>query len=154
MVPVAAGPFVMGTDLERADAQDKPQHKVTLAAFYLDKYLVSNAQYARFAAATNRRPPLNWKDGRIPQGELMNPVTMVTWDDAAAYAEWGGQRARDRDPRARGAIGATGLSFAARPRCGGQSAQAKHRSSPIFPHQPGCRPGDRQTRSEEHTSEI
>ena len=92
MVPVAAGPFVMGTDSERADPQDKPQHKVTLPAFYLDKYLVTNAQYARFVAATHRRPPLNWKDGRIPQGELMNPVTMVTWNDAAAYAEWVGKR--------------------------------------------------------------
>ena len=92
MVPVAAGPFVMGTDSERADPQDKPQHKVTLPAYYLDKYLVTNAQYARFVAATHRRPPLNWKDGRIPQGELMNPVTMVTWNDAAAYAEWVGKR--------------------------------------------------------------
>ena len=92
MVPVAAGPFLMGTDSERADPQDKPRHKVTLPAFYLDKYLVTNAQYARFVAATHRRPPLNWKDGRIPQGELMNPVTMVTWNDAAAYAEWVGKR--------------------------------------------------------------
>ena len=92
MVPVPAGSFVMGTDLERADSQDKPQHKVTLPAFYLDKYLVTNAQYARFVAATNRRPPINWKDGRIPQGEAMNPVTMVTWNDAADYAAWVGKR--------------------------------------------------------------
>jgi len=92
MMLIPAGPFLMGTNLERADAQDKPQHKVTLPAFYLDKYLVTNAQYARFVAATKRRPPINWKDGRIPQGELMNPVTMVTWDDAAAYAAWAGKR--------------------------------------------------------------
>ncbi|MGC1387474.1 MAG: formylglycine-generating enzyme family protein [Steroidobacteraceae bacterium] len=92
MVPIPAGAFVMGTDLERADPQDKPQHKVTLRTFYLDKYLVTNAQYARFVAATHRRPPINWKDGRIPQGELMNPVAMVTWNDAAAYAEWMGKR--------------------------------------------------------------
>ncbi len=92
MVHIPAGTFVMGTDLERADPQDKPQHKVTLPAFYLDKYLVTNAQYARFVAATQRRPPINWKDGRIPQGELMNPVTMVTWKDAADYAAWAGKR--------------------------------------------------------------
>jgi len=92
MVPIPAGAFVMGTDVERADVQDKPQHKVTLPAFYLDKYLVTNAQYARFVAATKRRPPSNWKDGRIPQGELMKPVTMVTWNDAADYAQWIGKR--------------------------------------------------------------
>ena len=92
MVLIPAGAFVMGTDLERADPQDKPQHKITLPAFYLDKYLVTNAQYARFVAATKRRPPINWKDGRIPQGELMVPVTMVTWNDAADYAAWMGKR--------------------------------------------------------------
>jgi iron(II)-dependent oxidoreductase len=92
MVHVPAGPFVMGTDLERADVQDKPQHTVSLPAFYLDKYLVSNAQYARFVAATQRRPPINWKDGRVPQGELLNPAVMVTWTDAAAYCEWVGKR--------------------------------------------------------------
>src|ERR1022692_1194116 len=88
MVPVAAGPFVMGTDLERADAQDKPQHQVTLPAFFLDKYPVPTAQHARLAAAASRRPPQNRKDGRFRKGELMNPVALVTWDDAAAYAEW------------------------------------------------------------------
>jgi|GEM_PF-316491 formylglycine-generating enzyme required for sulfatase activity len=92
MVRVPAGPFVMGTDLERADAQDKPQHKVSLPAFYLDKYLVTNAQYARFVVAANRRPPIDWKGGRVPQGELLNPVTMVTWSDAAAYCGWAGKR--------------------------------------------------------------
>jgi len=92
MVPIPAGEFLMGTDLERADPQDKPQHKVKLPAFFLDKYLVTNAQYARFVAATHRRPPINWKDGRIPQGELMNPVTMVEWNDAADYAKWAGKR--------------------------------------------------------------
>ncbi|NDU91449.1 MAG: formylglycine-generating enzyme family protein, partial [Ferrovum sp.] len=79
MVTIPAGPFTMGTDLDRADLQDKPQHTVTLPSYAIDKYLVSNAQYARFVAATGRRPPLSWKNGRIPQGELLYPVTMVTW---------------------------------------------------------------------------
>ncbi|MBI3901488.1 MAG: formylglycine-generating enzyme family protein [Nitrosomonadales bacterium] len=92
MVPVPAGPFLMGTNLDRADEQDKPQHTVTLPAYVIDKYLVTNAQYARFVAATGHRPPLNWKDGQVPQGELMRPVTMVTWYDAKAYAKWAGKR--------------------------------------------------------------
>lgn len=92
MVRVPAGPFTMGTDLERADEQDKPRHEVTLPTFYLDKFLVTNAQYARFVAATARRAPISWKDGRIPQGELLKPVTMVTWSDAADYCAWEGRR--------------------------------------------------------------
>ena len=92
MVLVPAGRFIMGTDLERAYEQDKPRHGVVLPAFYLDRYLVTNAQYARFVAATGRRPPLNWKNGRIPQGELLKPVSMVAWDDAAGYCAWTGRR--------------------------------------------------------------
>jgi len=92
MVGIPAGPFIMGTDLERADEQDKPRHEVTVPAFYLDKFLVTNAQYARFVASTQRRAPLNWKDGRIPQGELLKPVTMVTWNDAADYCAWDHRR--------------------------------------------------------------
>ncbi|MDE2131785.1 MAG: formylglycine-generating enzyme family protein [Betaproteobacteria bacterium] len=92
MIVVPAGPFTMGTDLDRADVQDKPAHRVVLKAYSIDKYPVTNAQYARFVAATGHRPPLNWKNGRIPQGELLYPVTMVTWYDASAYAKWAHKR--------------------------------------------------------------
>ena len=92
MVPIPAGPFIMGTNYERADPQDRPQHTVKLPQYWMDKYLVTNAQYARFVAATSHRPPLNWKDGKIPDGEKMRPVTMVTWYDATAYAKWAGKR--------------------------------------------------------------
>jgi len=92
MIEVPAGEFTMGTDLARADAQDQPAHKVRLGTYWIDKYPVTNAQYARFVAATGRRPPLDWKDGRMPQGEELYPVTMVTWFDAAAYAKWAGKR--------------------------------------------------------------
>lgn len=92
MVAVPAGAFAMGTNLERSDAQDHPQHTVTLPAYKIDKYPVTNAQYARFVAATGHRPPLHWKNGRIPEGQLLRPVTLVDWYDAAAYAKWAGKR--------------------------------------------------------------
>jgi len=91
-VLVPAGPFLMGTNLTRADAQDRPQHTVDLPAYRIDKYLVTNAQYARFLAETGHRPPSTWKEGRIPQGELLRPVTLVSWFDASAYAKWAGRR--------------------------------------------------------------
>jgi len=91
-VLVPAGAFAMGNNYNLADAQDQPQHSVTLPAFRIDKYLVTNAQYARFLAATGHRPPSNWKGGRIPEGQLLGPVTLVSWFDAAAYAQWAGKR--------------------------------------------------------------
>lgn len=92
MVTIPAGPFKMGTDLERGDPPDKPEHTVNLATYAIDKYLVTNAQYARFVAATGHRPPSNWKNGKIPAGLLLHPVTLVTWYDAQAYAKWAHKR--------------------------------------------------------------
>lgn len=92
VITIPAGEFSMGTDLERADVQDRPRHIVRLPAYRIDKYPVTNAQYARFVAATQHRPPSNWKDGKIPQGELLYPVTLVDWYDAVAYAKWAGKR--------------------------------------------------------------
>ncbi len=88
MVTVPAGPFTMGTDLFRADDQDKPAHQVVLPAYRMDKYPVTNAQYARFVAETDRRPPSSWEGGRIPQGAKLQPVTLVSWYDAKAYCAW------------------------------------------------------------------
>ena len=82
----------MGTNLKNADAASHPQHTVKLKAYRIDKYLVTNAQYARFVAATGHRPPSDWKNGKIQQGALLYPVTMVNWYDAAAYAKWAGKR--------------------------------------------------------------
>jgi len=89
---IPAGEFTMGTDRARTDLQDQPSHVVSLPAYYIDKYPVTNAQYARFVSATGHRPPLHWKDGKIPDGQVLHPVTMVSWFDAQAYATWAGKR--------------------------------------------------------------
>jgi len=91
-IDIPAGSFTMGTDFDRADAQDRPQHSVRLPEYRIDKYLVTNAQYARFVAETGHRPPSTWKNGRIPDGQLLYPVTLVNWYDAGAYAHWAGKR--------------------------------------------------------------
>lgn len=91
-VLIPAGKFRMGTDLKTTDAASRPQHVVNLNAYRIDKYLVTNAQYARFIAATGHRPPSDWKNGKIQQGVLLYPVTLVNWYDATAYAKWAGKR--------------------------------------------------------------
>jgi len=91
-VLIAAGPFLMGTNFDRADPQDRPQHTVRLPQYRIDKYLVTNAQYARFLAESGHRPPSTWKGGRIPDGQLLYPVTLVNWYDARSYAQWAGKR--------------------------------------------------------------
>jgi iron(II)-dependent oxidoreductase len=92
MIEIPAGAFMMGTDRQRSDIYDQPKHSVRLPAYRIDKYPVTNAQYARFVAATNHRPPLHWQNGQLPPGLELHPVTMVSWYDASSYAEWAGKR--------------------------------------------------------------
>ncbi len=92
MVTVEAGPFTMGTDNPKTDAHNRPARQVILPAYRMDKYPVTNAQYARFVAATGHRPPLNWKKGRFEPGMELHPVTMISWFNAVKYAEWAGKR--------------------------------------------------------------
>jgi formylglycine-generating enzyme required for sulfatase activity len=64
---------------------------VWLPAYYIDVHPVSNAEYARFAAATGHPTPQHWTDGQCPEGILNHPAVFVTWNDAHAYAQWAGK---------------------------------------------------------------
>jgi len=88
MVSIPAGDFLMGTDSERSDKYNRPQHSVYLPEYKIDKYPVTHAEFAKFVVATQHRPPLDWADGNIPDGKTQYPVTMVTWFDAVDYCSW------------------------------------------------------------------
>lgn len=92
LIDVPAGEFVMGTDIARANEENKPQHAASTEAYRIDKYPVTNAQYARFVVRAGHRPPLNWESGKIPPGEERWPVTMVSWYDANLYCQFVGKR--------------------------------------------------------------
>jgi len=87
LVEVPAGPFLMGSrdDDERARDDEKPQHEVTLPAFKIGRYPVTNAQYLRFVEATGRK----WRsdEGRQPE-QATCPARYLSWHDARAYCEW------------------------------------------------------------------
>ena len=87
LVEVPAGEFTMGS--EESD-REKPVHKVDLDTFYVARYPVTNAQWARFVAATGHKPPKHWPDSVCPPDKATHPVVYVTWYDAKAYAEWAG----------------------------------------------------------------
>ncbi len=90
LLPVPAGEFLMGSKADEKDAYDdeKPQHIMQVDAFRIGKYPVTNAQYARFVAATDREPPQHWR-GKEPPSELRNhPVVNVSWRDAWVYCQW------------------------------------------------------------------
>ncbi len=90
MVAVAAGEYTLGRD--DGDDIEKPRHRVTLKAFFIDKTEVTNAEYKKFVEATNHQAPPHWQNKTFPEGQANFPVVRVNWQDANDYAKWAGKR--------------------------------------------------------------
>lgn len=91
-VLIPAGEFTMGlgsaVENIKATAEEMPEHKVSVQAFYLGKFEVTNGEYKKFVDEAHHAPPPNWKGGQFDPGTEDFPVSNVSWDDAAAYCEW------------------------------------------------------------------
>jgi formylglycine-generating enzyme required for sulfatase activity len=106
MVEIPAGPFIMGS--EEGPADERPAHRVDLAAYRIDRYPVTNAQFAEFLNAAG---PFNARgerlfdsddpDARIHRargrwiadpGYERHPVIEVPWAGARDYCAWRGKR--------------------------------------------------------------
>ena len=88
LVEIPAGPFTMGTyptGLRKTDPEE-PQRSVTLDAYAIGIYHVTNMQYAQFVEATGYRQPLYWGDDRFNSADF--PVVGVSWYDAINLLEW------------------------------------------------------------------
>ncbi len=82
MLRIPGGKFLYGDEKEERE----------LPEFMIGRTPVTNAEYARFVAATGHEPPGHWVGGAPPEQIADHPVTHVSWHDARAYAEWTGTR--------------------------------------------------------------
>ncbi len=84
MILIPAGNFLMGDEKQ-------PVH---VDAFYVDKYPITNAEYAKFVEATGHPLPPHWEEtgGIYPPDMANHPVVFVNWFDAQDYAAWAGKR--------------------------------------------------------------
>jgi formylglycine-generating enzyme required for sulfatase activity len=133
MVYVPAGEFLMGTTQGEIQmmmalcpqcnagslSDEKPQHKVNLDAYWIDKTEVTNSQFAQFTNSTGYKTTAeqsgssyvqyqghsgpfayvkraDWQHPLGPESNIKGreqaAVTQISWDDAFAYCQWAGRR--------------------------------------------------------------
>ena len=90
MVLVPAGEFIMGS--EKGDEDEAPAHRVSLNAFYIDKFEVTNGRFAKYVEAIQSEPPWGFADKETPVIHAERPVRWVNWMDAMGYCLWSGKR--------------------------------------------------------------
>ncbi len=89
LIQIPAAWFLMGSDA--GQDCERPIHRVWLDAFLLSATQVTNAEYARFLAATSAAPPPFWQDPNFNNPN--QPVTGVSWYEAVRYCAWLNSRA-------------------------------------------------------------
>lgn len=93
MVAVGGGTFMMGRDdvfpSNRSwDLIQYPAHPVSIKSFFIDRTEVTNAEYAEFVREAKHPAPPGWVNDQPPAGQEQFPVTMVSLEDAQAFARW------------------------------------------------------------------
>ncbi|HWF48873.1 MAG TPA: SUMF1/EgtB/PvdO family nonheme iron enzyme [Bryobacteraceae bacterium] len=83
---VPAGNFIFGNDTDPTSPNGKETDN--LPAFYIDETEVSNAAYKAFCDQMKHAPPASATFNEKPDF----PVTNVSFEDAAAFANWIGKR--------------------------------------------------------------
>lgn len=123
MALIPAGEFTMGSNEVDREAKalqygsrkpwyanERPERKVSLPEYYIDRTEVTNKKYKGFVDATKHAAPPDWANGAYP-GSPDNPVVNVTWADASAYCEWKGKRLPTEQEWEKAARGADGRRF-------------------------------------------
>ncbi|VAW31231.1 hypothetical protein MNBD_CHLOROFLEXI01-877, partial [hydrothermal vent metagenome] len=95
MILIPTGSFFMGSST--GEANEQPEHLVTLDAYLIDLYEVSNEQYLACVAEggcsqTGLRNSFRRAGYRDDPTFANYPVMGVTWNQATTYCQWAGQR--------------------------------------------------------------
>ena len=105
-VYVPAGAFKMGDNFGDGEARERPVHSVTLDAYFIGKFEVTNGEWRKFRDDPGYDDPKYWPGKRpVPKDQVPYwtsvpnhgggtpdsdnyPVLGVNWDSAVAYCNW------------------------------------------------------------------
>ena len=104
MVTVPTGRYTMGRMDGAGDEQ--PAHEIAVQRYSIDRYPVTNAQFAEFLTARGPGTDMRWYDHDDPDAHIhrserrwtadagyeRHPAIEVTWAGARTYCAWRGKR--------------------------------------------------------------
>ena len=76
MIAIPGGKFMMGSPEGEGEGNERPQHEVTVQAFYMGKYPITQAQYQKVMG----------KNTSYFKGDY-RPVESVSWDEAVEFCQ-------------------------------------------------------------------
>lgn len=98
MIRLPSGNFLLGpTDPRSEIDQDPGRLRISMSGFFIDRYMVTNADYQRFLddlsgeeRENNELALPDEEAERYFERESDSPVLHATWDQAEAYCQWRG----------------------------------------------------------------
>ncbi len=141
MVLIPAGEFIMGTNeagysvdpvsvfpKKPLITDERPAHSVYLDTFAIDRTKVLNRDYQTFAEASHRPIPFGLQEADPDQ-----PVTWITWQDAADYCTSVGKRLPTEEEWEKAARGTDGRVYPWGNQFDPEIEKAVHTSLPAKP---------------------
>jgi formylglycine-generating enzyme required for sulfatase activity len=113
MVLIPAGEFIFG--LDEKDSSAYPQQTLTLPAFWIDKYEVTNSEFLDFSIKENytgegAKLGQDWRTF-FTADKARVPVVYITWADANAYCTSMGKRLPTEEEWEKAARGTDGRRY-------------------------------------------
>jgi formylglycine-generating enzyme required for sulfatase activity len=82
-MPVPGGEVTLG-----GEGTGFPLRRAIVKPFFIAETETTNEQYRDYLKDTGRPAPSHWREGEFPAGAALEPVSGVTWQEAADYCQW------------------------------------------------------------------
>ena len=84
----------MGSPEDAGQADERPEHKVYLDAYYFDRYEVTGKDFENYLSANSDQHPTitGWWDRKVRPDMADRPVMGLTWNRCLNYCVWRGKR--------------------------------------------------------------